>query len=284
MTNAEIAVYKGQGFLKQKEGDLFAARMVSRAGHFTAKEVVLLASLAEKYGNGEVTTTSRLSIEIPGIKFEDIEKFKAECDENNLIYGGTGPRVRPISACKGTVCQSGLYDVTSLSQEIFDEFYGRKLPAKFKITLSGCPNNCAKAQINDIGVVGYRKPKINLDLCVGCGNCQRVCKEKDVVIENRKAVFDKETCVNCGKCIEACKFGAIETDEEGVVLTIGGTFGRRLIIGKRIPKVFAPSEVVPAIAKIIDYYEKNAEGSERFSKVIKRLGEEKVMSDILSLF
>ena len=32
------------------------------------------------------------------------------------------------------------------------------LPHKFKIAVGGCPNNCVKPDLNDLGIVGQRVP------------------------------------------------------------------------------------------------------------------------------
>ncbi|MBQ9740787.1 MAG: (4Fe-4S)-binding protein, partial [Kiritimatiellae bacterium] len=69
-----------------------------------------------------------------------------------------GPKVRPVTACKGTVCPRGLIDTFAISQKIHERFYvGWRsviLPGKFKIGVGGCPNNCIKPNLNDIGVTG----------------------------------------------------------------------------------------------------------------------------------
>ncbi|MBO5751143.1 MAG: hypothetical protein J6R80_01925, partial [Kiritimatiellae bacterium] len=78
--------------------------------------------------------------------------------EGGLETGGTGPKVRPIVSCKGTTCVFGLIDTYALSEEIHNRFYkgyGKlKLPHKFKMAVGGCPNNCVKPNLNDIGIVG----------------------------------------------------------------------------------------------------------------------------------
>ena len=70
--------------------------------------------------------------------------------------------MRPVTACKGTVCPRGLIDTFSLSQKIHTRFYigwhGIKLPSKFKIGVGSCPNNCIKPNLNDIGVAGAILP------------------------------------------------------------------------------------------------------------------------------
>ena len=65
-------------------------------------------------------------------------------------------------SCKGTTCQYGLIDAYDLSREIHERFfkgYGSvKLPHKFKIAVGGCPNNCVKPDLNDVGHRGPAGP------------------------------------------------------------------------------------------------------------------------------
>ena len=64
----------------------------------------LIYEAAKLYGNGNVSFTSRLTVEVPGIHFDNIEAFKAHIAKVGLFAGGTGPKVRPVVACKGTTC------------------------------------------------------------------------------------------------------------------------------------------------------------------------------------
>ena len=45
------------------------------------------------------------------------------------------------------------------------------LPHKFKIAVGGCPNNCVKPNLNDVGIIGQRIPEVNSELCKGCKKC-----------------------------------------------------------------------------------------------------------------
>ena len=119
-----------------------------------------------------MTFTTRLTVEIPGIAYEDIEKVKAYVAKEQLETGGTGAKVRPVVACKGTTCVFGLIDTQGLAKEIHDRFYkgygSVALPHKFKIAVGGCPNNCVKPDLNDVGIMGQRVPALNKSLCRGC--------------------------------------------------------------------------------------------------------------------
>ena len=103
---------------------------------------------ALEFANGNLTYTTRLSVEIQGIPYEKIEEFQEFIAKEGLETGGTGAKVRPVVSCKGTTCQYGLLDSYAISEEIFRRFYkGYRqvaLPHKFKIAVGGCPNNCVK--------------------------------------------------------------------------------------------------------------------------------------------
>ncbi|MBQ8112038.1 MAG: (4Fe-4S)-binding protein [Kiritimatiellae bacterium] len=162
MTNEEIKTLKGRGWLLNKGGDTLSARVVTVNGKVTAEQMQALAAAAQRFGRGEVVLTSRMSVEVPGVPASMVEEFEAALAAVGLSVGGTGPRVRPVVACKGTLCPHGLIDTFSLAEKIHRRFYEGwhdvTLPAKFKIGVGGCPNNCVKPNLNDIGIVGAVLP------------------------------------------------------------------------------------------------------------------------------
>ena len=151
---------KSLGFLSNKDGQHFSARVLTRNGVLNSRQLRNVSEAAEKFGNGNVSFTSRQTVEIPGIKFEDVENFQKHIEKENMTTGGTGPKVRPIVACKGTVCIYGLIDTQALALEIHKRFYEGyhdvSLPHKFKIAVGGCPNNCVKPDLNDVGIIGNK--------------------------------------------------------------------------------------------------------------------------------
>ena len=101
---------KGLGFLNNKGTDEFSARVVTVNGKVTAAQHKCMADAAEKFGNGNLAYTTRLSVEIPGIPYEKIDEFQEFIAREGLAAGGTGAKVRPVVACKGTTCQYGLLE------------------------------------------------------------------------------------------------------------------------------------------------------------------------------
>ena len=55
------------------------------------------------------------------------------------------------------------------------------------------------------------KPKIKKSLCVGCGECARLCPQKTIEIKNRKAVIHHKNCIRCWCCQEMCPKKAVLT-------------------------------------------------------------------------
>ena len=114
---------KALGFLSNKGTDNFSARIITVNGKITAAQQKCIAEAAEKFGNGIVTFTTRLTIEVQGVPFEKVEDFRAYIAKEGLVTGGTGSKVRPVVSCKGTTCQYGLIDTFALSEEIHHLFF-----------------------------------------------------------------------------------------------------------------------------------------------------------------
>ena len=198
---------KGLGFLNNKGTDNFSARVITVNGKVTVAQHRCLADAAEKFGNGNLTFTTRLTVEVQGIPYENIEAFREFIAKEGLTTGGTGPKVRPIVSCKGTTCQYGLLDSFGISEEIHHRFYVAyhdiKLPHKFKIAVGGCPNNCVKPNLNDLGIIGQRIPEFHKELCKGCKKCaiEAACPIGASKVIDGVLVRDEEKCNHCGRCI-----------------------------------------------------------------------------------
>ena len=52
-------------------------------------------------------------------------------------------------------------------------------------------------------------PKVNTELCIGCGNCVEVCPVEAILINDGKASIKKDICINCRICANECPVGAI---------------------------------------------------------------------------
>ena len=245
---SEVTRVKALGFLWDKRTpDRFNGRVITRNGKITAEECRVISEAAQRFGSGEVTMTTRLTMEIQGVPFENIEPLREFLREQaGLETGGTGAKVRPVVSCKGTTCQYGLIDTYALSLAIHERFFqgyaGVKLPHKFKIAVGGCPNNCVKPDLNDVGIVGQRIPRVIPELCKGCKLCEKSCPLHVAKVVDGKAVIDPAQCNNCGRCIPKCPFQAIEAQATGYQVYIGGRWGKRTAMGRPLSTIFTDQE------------------------------------------
>ncbi len=281
ITAAEKKALKGRGYIMTRDGEHFAARIIPIDGVLNNRELQVVTEAAQKFGDGRVALTTRLTVEVQGITYENIEPFNEYITKAGLYTGGTGSRVRPIVACKGTVCVHGLIDTQELARELHEKFYvgyyDVKLPHKFKIGISGCPNNCVKPALNDFGIMGQRVPAYDPDDCSGCKKCavENVCPigaaklDEDGVMQ-----IDQASCSNCGKCIDACRFDCVTEEKAGYKLFVGGLWGKRQRIGTPVEGVFTKEEVFEMVERAILLYREQGRTGERFGKFIDRIGAE----------
>lgn len=286
----EITRVKALGFLQDKRtSNCFNGRVITRNGKITAEESRVIAEAAEKFGSGEITMTSRLTIEIQKVPYENIEPLREFLANAGLETGGTGSKVRPVVSCKGTTCQYGLIDTFHLSEMIHERFYhgyGQvKLPHKFKIAVGGCPNNCVKPDLNDLGIIGQRVPSVDLEKCRGCKICQveNNCPIGVAKMEDGKLHLDSGQCNHCGRCDGKCPFGAVATEMEGYKVYIGGRWGKKVAHGHAIDKIFtSEEEVLDIVEKAILLFREQGITGERFADTIDRIGFENVQKQLLS--
>jgi len=286
----EIKRVKGLGCLQDKRyEDVFNVRIITRNGKLTAEEQMKVAQAAAKFGSGEVTMTTRLTLEIQGVHYDDLEALFAFLEEAGLETGGTGSKVRPVVSCKGTTCQYGLIDTFALSQKLHDLYYkgyhNVSLPHKFKIAVGGCPNNCVKPDLNDLGVIGQRVPQIDLSKCKSCKVCQVQdnCPVKAAELADGKIRIDAEGCNHCGRCVGKCPFGAVTESVSGYKVYIGGRWGKKAAEGRALDKVFtSEQEVIDVVERAILFFRDEGNSGERFADTIARLGFAYVQDKLLN--
>ncbi len=289
LTPEQIKQVKGLGCLQDKRyTDIFNVRIITRNGRITTDEIRAIAEAADRFGSGKVAMTSRLTIEIQGVSYDNIEPMRAFLAQHGLESGGTGAKVRPVVSCKGTTCQYGLIDTFSLSEKIHERFYvgyhGVALPHKFKIAVGGCPNNCVKPELNDLSVIGQRYPVVDPEKCRGCKVCQveAACPIHIAKVAAGKLLIDPNACNHCGRCRNQCLFDAI-TYTDGYKVSIGGRWGKKTAMAQPLGKVFtSEEEVLDMVERTICFFRDEGIAGERFADTIARLGFDYVEAKLLN--
>ena len=285
----DIKRVKGLGFLRDKRyPDVFNARVITRNGRITTDEHRAIAEAADRFGSGQVAMTTRLTMEIQGVRYENIQPLTDFLSAYGLTTGGTGALVRPVVSCKGTTCQYGLIDTYALSEKIHERFYvgyhNMPLPHKFKIAVGGCPNNCVKPDLNDLGVVGQRVPVPDTEKCRGCKKCQieKNCPIHAAKLGSGRISIDPDACNHCGRCKGKCPFGAVEEYREGYKILIGGRWGKKTACGRPLPRLFTTEEeVMTVIDRAILLFREEGIAGERFADTVARLGFDYVSGKLL---
>lgn len=275
MVKAHNKSTKTMGFMRQVQKNCFSMRLRVAGGQIGAEQLKKVYEIAQQYGEGYIHLTSRQGIEIPFIKLGDIVAIKCELGKAGLELGSSGPRVRAVTACQGSaICPSGMIDTTELANELDKRYFAKDLPHKFKLGVTGCKNNCLKAEENDLGIKGGIQPTWEKTNCNFCGHCEAVCPGKAIKVDkgdqNLEFVHDK--CINCGKCVKSCPLGSWQ-GKSGFLLYFGGTLGNQIATGKQfIPMIFEKKELFRIIDATLVFFAKYGKPKERFRRTIERVG------------
>lgn len=262
-------------------------------GHLDVKHLTMIKDLANEFGNGTVHLSSRQGFEIPGVKFADMDKIKErmakmiyDIEENSDVIldspkqGYPSAGTRNIAACIGNrACRFSNADTTLLAQKIEKAIYPNNY--HLKVTIVGCPNDCIKAHMNDVGIISNIIPEYDSQKCIGCEACLDNCRKivtNALYSENCEIVRDEDYCIKCGECILKCPTGAFYRGDQLYRILIGGRAGKRQ---PRLGNTFIENasedviiEVLKRIYSFIHRYVDKALAFERFNTIIDRIGYE----------
>lgn len=246
-----------------KERGVTALRIRVPGGKLDVGYFDIIKNIAETYGDGTVHITTRQGFEVPGIPMDKIPQVNeavasilagmesaigVEIADLNCGYPAAG--TRNVSACIGnSVCPLANYNTTEMAHKIERLIYPNDFHVKIAVT--GCPNDCIKAHLQDIGVIGMVLPVYDPKRCIGCEACVKNCRKVSsgaLAMSNYKVKRDHERCLGCGECVLKCPTSA---------WTRGGKYYRLVIMGRtgkknpRLARTFARWVNEEAVLKII---------------------------------
>lgn len=257
----------------------------------STKTMLAFCDLADEYTAGYFRLTQRHALEFVGVPRDKVDSLIRDIEARGYIVGGVDKALHNIVTCAGWFhCQLGATDPMSLAQRLNDtfieDFGGENLPAKLKISIAACPNNCGEAITADIGIIGIHRdiPRVMKENLKECELplVVSICPTAAIRPKGREdLLIDPERCMHCGSCFMTCPalpIGSAETD--GVGIFVGGkagTSGRGPTFAKLVVP-YLPNhppdwvEVVGAVKKIVDAWRGDAKAHERIADWIERIG------------
>lgn len=237
------------GVIVEDGAKSYTVRLRIPAGVITPVQMKKVADLAHEFGTGMLHLTTRQTIEIPHVTEDNIAPLQLALEENGTPIGAEHETVVNITACPGNErCRLANVDSLSLAMDIDRKYFGRDMPVKTRIGVSGCPNACVSERLCEVGVTGLLKPIRHPEKCTGCGTCVEYCKEDALEVINGVIILNNDRCIRCGSCVHTCPYGVITSGEPWYQITFGGKRGRHPKLGRHIITVSG----VETASKVID--------------------------------
>ena len=280
----DLAAYKKVGMIQQKQKEYFAMRLHAVGGDFSAEQLQKVAEVARKYGQGQVHLSTRQGIENHYVHYTKLEEARQALEKAGIAMGACGPRIRIVVACPGgSTCRWGTIDTKKISHELDQKYFRQDTPHKFKIAVTGCPHNCAKATENDLGIMGGILPAWRQESCTHCDLCINTCPTGAIDKRDGEYRLDETKCIYCSICTSNCPNDSWVIARQGYILWIGGTMGKLPRLATRLRNLIeTEAELYRMVEKVVEYYRKNGRKRERFGHMIDRLGEAVVKEELLN--
>jgi anaerobic sulfite reductase subunit C len=276
-----FGIHMKGGVITERDAEFCTVRIRAPAGVLSVEQVRGIAAIAKRYGNGTVHCTTRQTLEIPHVTPARLKKMEQALLKNGTPVGSEKDEVVNIIACPGTErCKFANIDTIGLAGKVDEKLFGKEMPVKMRIAISGCPNACTSPMLNEIGVIGRVRPLRTPGLCTGCGTCVHYCKEKAIRIKNGISELMEDRCVQCGVCIRSCPFELLKAEHRHFLVSVGGRRGRHPKIGRELLTADSEEEVLFAIEKIINWVYRRAWSGRLLSEQLDDIHFEKFREEI----
>lgn len=272
---------------------------------YDSKALRTLCDIWEKHGSGLTNMHGATGDAILlGTTTEHLQPVFDDLSANGFDLGGSGSDLRTPSACCGPArCEFACFDTLDLchhiTNEYQDELHRPMWPYKFKIKISGCPNDCtsslARADLSIVGtwrdairvnqeeVKNYADSGMNIEKAV-CVPCPTGCISYDA--DKKEINIDNENCTRCMHCINVLPKALRVGKEKGATLLLGGkaTIVQSAFLSWvikpfiKLDKEDGYQELHDILENIWEWWDENGKVRERIGELIYRVG----MGDFLN--
>jgi ferredoxin-nitrite reductase len=205
----EMERLKWVGIYPQRQGgDAFMLRIKIPGGQLSAGQARVIGQIAHEhangpephpvFGNGYLDLTTRQDIQLHWIRIGAVPEIWRMLEETGITtVQACGDSARNVLCCPVSgIDRDEVIHAFPVAEAISGFFTGNRayanLPRKFKMSVTGCREDCAKAEINDIGLLPARRADgtLGFNLLVGGGlsDGPRLASDVDVFVTPAQAV------------------------------------------------------------------------------------------------
>src|SRR6201999_2111875 len=166
-------------------------------GVLSADQAEAMASIARDFGRGVIDCTTRQCFQIHWITLDNVPEVFARLERVGMTSSGAcGDIPRNVVGCPlAGLGPEEIVDGYATAEAIHDYFLDNKLysnlPRKFKVSVTGCAEDCARGLINDIALSGAiaedGTPGFNLRVGGGLSSHPRMARWIDVFVTPEEA-------------------------------------------------------------------------------------------------
>ena len=271
-------------------------RVIQPSGWFyTAEALRDLCDIFEKYGSGLTNMHgSTGDIILLGTTTDELEPIFSALTEKGWDLGGSGSALRTPSCCVGPArCEWSMFDTMAVNYSLTnfyqDELHRPAFPYKFKIKVSGCPNDCVSAIARaDFSIIGTWRDDIKINneemrnyVAAGKNPVQAavmLCPTRAIEWDGNEITIDNENCVRCMQCINAFPKALAPGDDRGATILLGAK--APIVQGALFSSVLIPfmeieepyEEMKELLEEIWDVWDDFGENKERVGELVERMG------------
>jgi len=263
---------------------------------YTTTQLRKICDVWEKHGSGLTNMHgSTGDIILLGTTTDHLQSCFNDLTDAGFDLGGSGSALRTPTACVGPArCEwtniNTLDMVHNLTMEFQDEMHRPRWPYKFKIKISGCPNDCVAAIARaDLTIIGTWRDSLKIDQKAVQEYVKKKFDVKGLVVDRcptnaltwdskaKKLKVKPAECVRCMHCINKMTKAIRPGDDKGVTILIGSK--APIVKGAMLSSVLIPfmkveapyTEIKDLTRKIWEWWDELGRPRERVGELIERM-------------